>query len=141
MVIGLLHHRPFGQTIVYTSAQDGAEAYDRAWKSDFGVTVIRDRAKILLPTPRVARNLSRIIKESNIKVAAFGAAAPLGLLSASMKRAKASGAMGSGSAPKAASLWRVASVVMPCAASDAILAVTGAGMPRGPNSPNHPTAE
>jgi phosphatidylinositol alpha-1,6-mannosyltransferase len=72
---------------VYTSAQDGAEAYDRAWKSDFGVTVIRDRAKILLPTPRVARNLSRIIKESNIKVAAFGAAAPLGLLSASMKRA------------------------------------------------------
>jgi phosphatidylinositol alpha-1,6-mannosyltransferase len=49
--------------------------------------VIRDRAKILLPTPRVARNLSRIIKESNIQVAAFGAAAPLGLLSASMKKA------------------------------------------------------
>ena len=86
-VIGLIERRPHGQTIVYTSAQDGAEAYDRAWKSDFGVTVIRDQAKILLPTPRVARNLSRIIKESNIEVAAFGAAAPLGLLSASMKRA------------------------------------------------------
>jgi phosphatidyl-myo-inositol dimannoside synthase len=43
--------------------------------------------KILLPTPRVARNLSRIIKESNINVAAFGAAAPLGLLSGSIKRA------------------------------------------------------
>jgi phosphatidylinositol alpha-1,6-mannosyltransferase len=72
---------------VYTSAQTGAEAYDQAWKTNFGVTVIRDRAKILLPTPRVARNLSRIIKESNIQVAAFGAAAPLGLLSASMKKA------------------------------------------------------
>ena len=86
-VIGLIQRRPFGQTIVYTSAQAGSEAYDAAWKLDFGVTVIRDRAKILLPTPRVARNLTRIIKESNIQVAAFGAAAPLGLLSASMKRA------------------------------------------------------
>jgi phosphatidylinositol alpha-1,6-mannosyltransferase len=41
----------------------------------------------LLPTPRVAQNLARIVKESNIQVAAFGAAAPLGLLSASMKKA------------------------------------------------------
>lgn len=86
-VIGLIERRPFAQTIVYTSAQAGSEAYDAAWKSDFGVTVIRDRTKILLPTPRVARNLARIIKETNIQVAAFGAAAPLGLLSASMKRA------------------------------------------------------
>ena len=86
-VIGLIERRPYGQTIVYTSAQTGSEAYDAAWKSDFGVTIIRDRAKILLPTPRVARNLVRIIKESDIQVAAFGAAAPLGLLSGSMKRA------------------------------------------------------
>jgi phosphatidyl-myo-inositol dimannoside synthase len=86
-VIGLIERRSFGQTVVYTSAQTGSETYDAAWKSDFGVTVIRDRAKILLPTPRVARNLARIIKESNIDVAAFGAAAPLGLLSASMKKA------------------------------------------------------
>lgn len=41
----------------------------------------------MLPTPRVARNVARIIKESDIQVAAFGAAAPMGLLSASMKRA------------------------------------------------------
>ena len=86
-VIGLIERRPFGQTIVYTSAQAGSEAYDQAWKANFGVTVIRDRAKILLPTPRVAQNLARIVKESNIQVAAFGAAAPLGLLSASMKKA------------------------------------------------------
>jgi len=86
-VIGLIERRPFGQTIVYTSAQNGSEEYDQVWKSEFGVTVIRDRAKILLPTPRVARNLSRIIKESNIQVAAFGSAAPLGLLATSMKKA------------------------------------------------------
>ena len=77
-VIGLIERRPFGQTIVYTSAQAGSEEYDKVWKTDFGVTVIRDRAKILLPTPRVARNVARIIKESEIQVAAFGAAAPLG---------------------------------------------------------------
>ena len=86
-VIGLIERRPFGQTIVYTSAQSGSEEYDKTWKADYGVTVIRDRATILLPTPRVARNLSRIIKQSHIQVAAFGAAAPLGLLTASMKRA------------------------------------------------------
>ena len=86
-VIGLIERRPVGQTIVYTSAQIGSEEYDLAWKMQFGVTVIRDRAKILLPTPRVARNLARIIKDSDIQVAAFGAAAPLGLLSTSMKRA------------------------------------------------------
>ena len=86
-VIGLIQRRPFGQTIIYTSAQPDSEDYDKAWKSEFGVTVVRDRAKILLPTPRVARNLVRIIKESDIQVAAFGAAAPLGLLSGSMKRA------------------------------------------------------
>lgn len=86
-VIGLIERREFGATIVYTSHQDGSLEYDQAWKRDFGVTVIRDRAKILLPTPRVAGNLARIIKRERVVFAAFGAAAPLGLLSASVKRA------------------------------------------------------
>ena len=86
-IIGLIERREFGTTIVYTSAQPDVSEYDGAWMRDHGVRVVRDRAKILLPTPRVARKLSRIIKEEQITVAAFGAAAPLGLLSASMKRA------------------------------------------------------
>jgi phosphatidylinositol alpha-1,6-mannosyltransferase len=72
---------------VYTSSQEGSADYDAQWLRQYGVVVIRDRAKILLPTPRVALNLARIIKERDIKVAAFGAAAPLAMLSASMKRA------------------------------------------------------
>ena len=72
---------------MYTSSQEGSADYDAQWLRQYGVVVIRDRAKILLPTPRVALNLARIIKERDIKVAAFGAAAPLALLSASMKRA------------------------------------------------------
>ena len=87
MVIGLLHHRPFGQTIVYTSSQVDSEKYDADWLEKYGIRVIRDRSKILLPTPRVAFNLRRIIQSEGITTAAFGAAAPLGLLSASMKRA------------------------------------------------------
>ena len=86
-VIGLIERRPFGSTIVYTSAQDASAEYDARWLKDFGVTVIRDKSKILLPTPRVARALRKLIKKEGIEVAAFGAAAPLGLLSASIKKA------------------------------------------------------
>ena len=86
-IIGLIQRRPFGQTIVYTSFQDNSEQYDADWMTNYGVRVIRDRAKILLPTPRVAFHLRAIIKKEGIATAAFGAAAPLGLLSASMKRA------------------------------------------------------
>jgi phosphatidylinositol alpha-1,6-mannosyltransferase len=85
--IGLIQRRPFGQTIVYTSSQPESEQYDADWMKNYGVRVIRDRSKILLPTPRVAFQLRRIIKSEGITTAAFGAAAPLGLLSASMKRA------------------------------------------------------
>jgi phosphatidylinositol alpha-1,6-mannosyltransferase len=83
----LIQRRPYGQTIVYTSFQEDSESYDADWLSNYGVRVIRDRAKILLPTPRVGFHLRSIIKREGITIAAFGAAAPLGLLSASMKRA------------------------------------------------------
>ena len=86
-IIGLIQRRPFGQTIVYTSFQENSAQFDADWLANYGVRVIRDRSKILLPTPRVALHLRRIIKKEGIKTAAFGAAAPLGLLSASMKRA------------------------------------------------------
>jgi phosphatidylinositol alpha-1,6-mannosyltransferase len=85
-IIGLIQRRPFGSTIVYTSCQEDSELYDADWLANYGVRVIRDRSKILLPTPRVALNLRSIIKREGITTAAFGAAAPLGLLAASMKR-------------------------------------------------------
>lgn len=86
-IIGLIQRRPFGQTIVYTSFQENSERYDADWLTNYGVRVIRDRSKILLPTPRVAFHLRNIVKGEGITTAAFGAAAPLGLLSASIKRA------------------------------------------------------
>jgi phosphatidylinositol alpha-1,6-mannosyltransferase len=86
-IIGLIQRRPFGTTVIYTSFQENSEQYDSDWLANYGVRVIRDRSKILLPTPRVAFNLRAIIKREGITTAAFGAAAPLGLLSTSIKRA------------------------------------------------------
>lgn len=88
-IIGLIEHLPPNQTIVYTSAQSDSKEYDAGWKVNFGVTVIRDRTKILLPTPRVTKVLARLVKDNGIKVVAFGAAAPLALMAASLKRAGA----------------------------------------------------
>jgi phosphatidyl-myo-inositol dimannoside synthase len=87
-VIGLIERMPHGSVIVYTSKQEGSESYDHDWFENFGVEVIRDRAKILLPTPRVARAVAALAKERGITRVFFGAAAPLALLS---HRLRASG--------------------------------------------------
>ena len=85
-IIGLIERRAFASTIVYTSAQANSQEYDQMWEKKYGVKVIRDSSRILLPTPRVARRISALIKAEGVSVAAFGAAAPLGLLAHSMKR-------------------------------------------------------
>jgi len=85
-IIGLIERRAFASTIVYTSAQANSKEYDQMWEKKYGVKVIRYSSRILLPTPRVARRISALIKAEGISVAAFGAAAPLGLLAHSMKR-------------------------------------------------------
>ena len=86
-IIGLIERRAFASTIVYTSAQENSQEYDANWEKKFGVKVVRDSSKILLPTPKVARRISKLVKTENIKTVAFGAAAPLGLLAHSIKRA------------------------------------------------------
>lgn len=86
-IIGLIERQPKASIVVYTSFQDDSKEYDNKWKIDFGVNVIRDRAKILLPTPRVNRAVARIAREKNIKTVAFGAAAPLAWMSSTLRRA------------------------------------------------------
>ena len=85
----MIERLPKSSIIVYTSAQDAHDAYDADWLRNFGVEVIRDRAKILLPTPRVNRAVARIVRERSIKTIAFGAAAPLGWMSSTLRRAGA----------------------------------------------------
>jgi phosphatidylinositol alpha-1,6-mannosyltransferase len=88
-IIGLIERLPKSSIIVYTSAQDDSDAYDANWLRDYGVEVIRDKAKILLPTPRVNRAVARIVKQREIKVIALGAAAPLGWMSSTLRKAGA----------------------------------------------------
>ena len=86
-VIGLIERLPKNTVIVYTSAQDDSQSYDQQWLENFGVEVVRDKARILLPTPGVAFCISALVKDRGIKTAFFGAAAPLALLSPSLRRA------------------------------------------------------
>lgn len=88
-IIGLIQHSTLSPITVYTSSQGDTREYDASWQADYGVQVIRDPAKILLPTPRVNHSISRIIKELEIDVVVFGSAAPLAFMSAACRRAGA----------------------------------------------------
>lgn len=88
-VIGLIERMPFGTVIVYTSAQGDTSAYDLNWLESYGVEVIRDKAKVLLPTFRVGRTVRSLLREAGVTKVFFGAAAPLGLLSQGLRRAGA----------------------------------------------------
>lgn len=86
-IIGLIERLPAGSVIVYTSAQENSNDYDRTWLEKYGVEVIRDKAKILLPTPGVAFCVNSLVRDRSIETVFFGAAAPLGLLSHGLRRA------------------------------------------------------
>ena len=88
-VMGLLERVPKGEVIVYTSHQSSTGEYDRRWRDEYGVEVVRDKSSILLPTPRVIRNLQKLIDERNLSTVWFGAAAPLGVSARWLRRAGA----------------------------------------------------
>lgn len=78
-VHGLIERLPKGSVIVYTSSQGDTSSYDATWLEVFGVQVIRDRSKMLLPTPRVILKVRSVIKNTSPDVLVFGAAAPLAI--------------------------------------------------------------
>ncbi len=88
-VIGLLERIPVGEVVVYTSFQPDHESYDQKWLSDYQVRVIRDKSKVLLPTPRVIRELQALIRQNSITKVWFGAAAPLGVAARWLRKAGA----------------------------------------------------
>lgn len=88
-VHGLVERLPNGSVIVYTSAQQNSAEFDAKWLQDYGVEVIRDRSKILLPTPRVIKVCKQLVKSRKLTKVAFGAAAPLGIMARAMRRSGA----------------------------------------------------
>ena len=85
-VIGLLERIKGQEVIVFTSAQGNTAEYDQKWLDEFGIQVIRDRSKILLPSLRVTKRAKAIIWLHDIEVIVFGAAAPLALMAPALRK-------------------------------------------------------
>lgn len=88
-IMGLIERLPVGLVTVYTSQQGDTRAYDQNWLDKFGVRVIRDKSKVLLPTPRVFRAVRRVIVSEKIESIFFGAAAPLAVMAGGLRKAGA----------------------------------------------------
>ncbi|MEU6859490.1 glycosyltransferase family 4 protein [Glycomyces sp. NPDC046736] len=80
-VHGMALRLPSDDLVVYTSTSPGWAEFDAAQPFE----VVRDRASMLLPTPRVARAVTDLARERRCDRVWFGAAAPLGLLAAGLK--------------------------------------------------------
>jgi len=85
-VIGLLERITGQEVTVFTSAQGDTSEYDQKWLQEFGIRVIRDRSKILLPSWRVTNRAKAIIKLHDIDVVVFGAAAPLAMMAPALRK-------------------------------------------------------
>ncbi|URM91668.1 glycosyltransferase family 4 protein [Streptomyces sp. MRC013] len=81
-----------GRVVVYASTwkrgREGAEATAR-FDAEQPFRVVRDRATMLLPTPRVTARAAGLLREHGCTSVWFGAAAPLGLMAPALRRAGA----------------------------------------------------
>jgi phosphatidylinositol alpha-1,6-mannosyltransferase len=74
--------QPEGELVVYSSDWRGSAEFD----AEQPYPVIRERTKVLLPTPAVARRAAELAREHECDRVWFGAAAPLGLLAQGLRR-------------------------------------------------------
>ena len=76
---------PEGSVTVYAPAWEGVAAFDAAQP----FPVERHPTSLMLPVPSVARRAARLLGRDGCDTVLFGAAAPLGLLAPSLRRADA----------------------------------------------------
>ncbi|MFD6262542.1 glycosyltransferase family 4 protein [Micromonospora chalcea] len=81
-VYNLAVRQPPGSVVVYASSWRGAEKFD----ADQPFEVVRERTRVLLPTPLIARRAARLARAYDCDTVWFGAAAPLGLLATGLRR-------------------------------------------------------
>ncbi|GAA0407116.1 glycosyltransferase family 4 protein [Micromonospora gifhornensis] len=81
-VHNLAVRQPAGSVVVYASSWPDADKFD----ADQPFEVIRERTRMLLPTPLVARRAARLARAYDCDKVWFGAAAPLGLLATGLRR-------------------------------------------------------
>ena len=81
------------KVVVYASTwRDGTEV--ARFDAEQPFPVVRDRTKMLLPTPRVTRTAARLLREHGCSSVWFGAAAPLGLMAPQLRKAGAARLVG-----------------------------------------------
>ena len=88
-VLGLLERVEPNSVVILTSKQKNSDLFDRELLKKYGTVVIRDRSKILLPTPRTMRKAIKIMKEYQATTVWFGAAAPLALMAKQLRKSGA----------------------------------------------------
>jgi phosphatidyl-myo-inositol dimannoside synthase len=76
---------PPSDVVVYAPRWEGAAEFDA--EQPFGV--VRHPTSLMLPVPSVARRAATLLREHGCDTVLFGAAAPLGLLAPSLRRAGA----------------------------------------------------
>lgn len=81
-VYHLATRQPADSVVVYTSTWADAAKFD----ADQPLEVIREDTSTLLPTPKVARRAVELARANDCDAVWFGAAAPLGLLAAPLRR-------------------------------------------------------
>lgn len=78
------------RVVVYAStwkrSQEGVAATAR-FDAEQPFPVVRDRTTMLLPTPRVTRTATALLRRHGCSSVWFGAAAPLGLMAPALRRA------------------------------------------------------
>ncbi|MFF2818033.1 glycosyltransferase family 4 protein [Kitasatospora cineracea] len=85
--------QPAGSIVVYASTwKDGREVAEFDAQQPF--RVIRDRTRMMVPTPRVTRRAAEILRAEGCTSVWFGAAAPLGLMAPALRRAGAGRLLG-----------------------------------------------
>lgn len=82
-VHALVSHRPSGSVVVYAPSWPGAAAHD-AW---LPFPVVRHPGPLMLPVPSVLGRARDIVRSQGCTSVLYGAAAPLGLLTPSLRQA------------------------------------------------------
>jgi phosphatidylinositol alpha-1,6-mannosyltransferase len=85
-ILGLIAQLDGAQLLIYTSSQEGSEEFDQQLSSRTGALVIRDKSKVLLPTPRVMRAVAALMNDYQSEIIWFGAAAPLGWMAGYLRK-------------------------------------------------------